>query len=166
MGVFPVDIFIWAYLYIYFIVAFYEHFLDEDKYKGKMSKNIGYWLSFALFLVILFLVIYLVNKNLLVVSNFYFIIILFMFVMPIITICWMFPSLVKKIAIQGTYFFFLSIVYELVALNIGHWEFSRSHVVGWIELFGFGFAFEEFVWLMLAVPAVICLYEIIADDKK
>ena len=75
-------------------------------------------------------------------------------------------KLIKKIALQGGIFFVISLAYELVALQLSQWQFNGTQYIGWIELLGHGFPFEELLWLIFAVPAFICVYEYFVDDRK
>lgn len=167
-GTYPIDVFLWIFIYIYFIISFYEHFLDEDKYKGKISKNIDYLIGSGVLLVAIFLVIYYMHKEFLVLSYFYLIFDILIFIAPTVVMCWRYPSLVRKMAIQGSYFFILSLAYELVAVSLNHWSFSFKgwNLIGRVDLFGVPFAFEELIWIIFAVPGILCWYELFADNKK
>ena len=156
----------WMFIYLYFIISFYEYFYDEDKKKDKMSKNMKYLIWINLTLIILFTIIYFLNKDLLNIKYFYAILILVVFVFPIVFINWNFPSLIKKVTIQGAYFFLLSLIYELIALHLGYWTFGEGNYIGWVTLFGYGMPFEEILWLILAVPAGISIYEFFEDDER
>lgn len=163
---FPLEAFLWSFTYMYFIVVFYEYFFDKDKNKNKISKNIRYLVFANTLLMFSFALIYFFNKELLIINYFYAILILVLFFIPIIFMTYNSPSLIKKISIQGFYFFFLSIAYELIALRLGHWTFGQGKYIGWVEISSFGFPLEEFIWLIFAVPAGICIYEFFADDEK
>lgn len=66
----------------------------------------------------------------------------------------------------GVFFFMLYLIYELTAVNLGQWYFPGEYV-GWVELAGARFPFEElFFWMMLSSSAVLALYEGFVDDKK
>jgi len=163
---FPVDTFIWAFLYTFFIISFYEYFFDNDKMRNKFSRDIKYMIINLVTIVVVFLAVYFINKNLLVINHFYIIMIFVLFITPCVFVLYKFPGLIKKVFLQGAYFFVLSFIYELVAVKLGHWTFPGRYYIGWIELFGLRFPVEELLWLVLAVPAFICIYEYYADDRK
>lgn len=151
---------------MYLIVVFYEYFFDRDKNKNKISRNIRYLIFANALLMFSFALIYFFNKELLIINYFYAALILVLFFILIIFMTYNFPSLIKKMSIQGFYFFLISIAYELIALKFRHWSFGQGKYIGWVEIFGFGFPFEELIWLIFAVPAGICIYEFFADDEK
>ncbi|TSD03504.1 MAG: hypothetical protein Athens071416_185 [Parcubacteria group bacterium Athens0714_16] len=166
LNAYPLDIFIWGFIYFYFITIFYEYFFDKDKNKTKISKNLKFWVYASILLIFLFSFIYITNRELLVIKNFYIVGLIIFFLIPIILMCWNYPSLIKKISIQGFWFFFVSVIYEVLAVHLGHWRFVKGMNIGWVEIFGVGFALEEFLFLIFAVPATICIYEFLADDKN
>lgn len=163
---FPVDEIIWAFLYGYFIIAFYEHFFDKDREKNIFSYNTKYLFYIISSLLTLFGLFYFFNRELLVIKYFYISFICILFVIPTSIILYNHPHLFQKIILQGAYFFLLSIIYELTAVLLHHWYFWGKYYIGFVELFSIRFPFEEFLWLVLAVPAYLCIYEYFADDRK
>jgi len=165
LEVVPVESFIWGLLMIYFIIAFYEYFFDKDKIKTEFSQNIKYLIYFVAFLISLFGVIWLTNKDLLVVSYFYIYLVIILFILPTLVTFLRYPVLIKKIVCQGLFFLLLGVMYEIAALYAGHWEFPGEYV-GMLNILEFKIPVEEFLWLIFWVPAIISIYEITADDKK
>jgi len=166
LDTFPIDEFTWGFFYVYFIVSFYEYFFDRDRNKNIFSHNtirLFYIISLALFA---FGLLFIVNKELLVIKFFYILFILFVILIPSSIILYKYPTLFQKIVLQGLYFFILTIIYELTALYLNQWYFPGKHYIGFVELFNFKFPFEEFLWLVLTVPACLCIYEYYADDRK
>jgi len=166
LGVFPIDTFIWGFLYCYFIIVFYESFFDNDRNKKIFSHNtkkIFYVISVMLFI---FCLTYIFNKDVLNIKYFYILFVLLFFLVPTIKILYNLPLIFDKVILQGIYFLILSIIYELTAIYNKQWHFPGKYYVGFVELFGLKFPFEEFLWLVLAVPAVISVYEYYVDDRK
>jgi len=166
LNTFPIDLFIWAFFYIYFIVAFYEYFFDKDRNKKNFSHNTKYLFLLVASLLSIFGIIYSLNKELLVVRYFYIIFIVTAFIIPSVLVLYRYPRLLKKIVLQGLYFFVLSIIVEFTALQLGQWFFIGNNYIGFIEIFKIRFPLEELLWLIFAVPAYLCLYEYFADDRK
>lgn len=77
------------------------------------------------------------------------------------------PKLLQKFFLEGLYFFFALLLFEFAALYNGQWIFSSTHYVGFVELFGFRFPLEEFVfWMIFCVPTLLAIYEFFDDDRK
>ena len=67
----------------------------------------------------------------------------------------------------AAYFFYLTLVYELTALTLGWWSFPSSQFIGWVEIAGIRFPFEEFFfWLVLFSAWIVSAYEFSIDDEK
>ena len=162
---FPIDTFIWIFLYVYFIIAFYEYFFDTDRIKKFFSKNIKHLIYILGGIVLMFGIIYAINKSLFIIPYFYAFFVLLLFILPPLLILLKCPRLMKKIIYQSLYFFLLSIIYEITALYANHWSFPGEYI-GFVELFSFRFPFEEFLWLMFCVPSILSIYEFFADDSK
>jgi hypothetical protein len=90
------------------------------------------------------------------------------FVMPpLILFLLRFPRFLSRFVVIGVYFFFVLLVYEITALQIGLWSFPGSHFIGWVNLFGYSFPIEEFAfWMMFATLSVLAYYEYFADDRR
>lgn len=166
LDTFAIDEFIWGFFYVYFIVSLYEYMFDQDRNKRVFSHRTKiFYILFAIALTV-FGIIYHVDKSLLLINYFYFVLILCFFIIPILLFLSRYPSLITKMVLMASYFFILSIICELVATYLGHWHFYGNQYIGFVELIGLKFPFEEFLWLILAVPAVLCLYEYFIDDSK
>ena len=76
------------------------------------------------------------------------------------------PKLFGKFFLTGVYFFYLTFVYEVIALKLGWWNFPASDYIGWISIMGIKFPFEEFLfWLVLIAMASLSYYEFFDDDE-
>jgi len=88
------------------------------------------------------------------------------FVFPTVVILYKLRGLAGKIVFQSAYFFVLGIMVELTAVSLNQWYFRGDQYIGIVEIIGVRFPIEEFLWLVFAVPAYICIYEFFADDRK
>lgn len=167
LGVYPVDALLWAFLYSYFIISFYEYFLDRDsRNRPLFPRRVKYIITVVMGIFVVFWIIHTVRHELLIIPYFYILLVLVAFVLPLILIVSKFPKLIPKVVLQGLYFVVLSVIYELTALSLGQWSFPGEQYIGSVNLFGIIFPFEEALWILLAVPAYLCIYEFFADDQK
>lgn len=166
LNVFPADIFIWGFFYSYVVVAFYTYVFDRDRGMEKFSPRFHRFVFALLALVLLFAITYIINKQWLIITHFYVVIVAGLFMLPLALILWKFPRLFTKMAFTGTYFAVLSLIFEVTALTVGQWHYLGHHYLGRVELLGVMFPFEEALWILFAVPAYLCIYEFFADDQK
>jgi hypothetical protein len=125
---------------------------------------IGLLLAFIIFLFIIF------NFSVPPIPYFYLLFGIFAFALPVVL---QFSSYShnKKVIIKmlktAAYFFYLSFIYEILALNYGWWGFPTKSFIGWFSILGFKFPLEELVWwIMLFALAVLSCYEFFDDDGK
>lgn len=167
LDVVPLEDLIWGYLWIFFAIMFYEHFLDFGKRGDRISKDIKYLVVFALVLSTVFSLLLLVRPGLLRIEHFYLKGGVVLFLLPLITFLAFFPKFLTKYIKVGIYFFGLSLLFELVALHTHQWEFPGQHFIGFVDLLGLSFPFEEFLfWFVLGVSSVLSYYEFFVDDRK
>jgi hypothetical protein len=165
-GAFPADSFIWGFLYTYLIIIFYEHFFDNTKNNLEFSKNTKKLVYITYATVLIFGILLLFYPNSLHISWLYIKLIVGILLIPTFIITWKCPKLIKKILPQTVIFFTGFLIYEIIAIHLGQWQFNGTQYIGWIELFDYGFPFEELLWMILAVPASICIYEYFVDDHR
>lgn len=165
LNILPLDSLIWGFLFGYFVISFYEYFLDRDKNKKKFSKKIKYLIYIIAIISVIFGLIYSLNRELLSVRYFYFILIFTMFSIPAIGIIRNYPNLFKKVIYLGAYFTILLFIYELSAIYTGQWFFNGEYL-GMVTLFKISFPYEEFLFMLIAPSAFIWVYEFFADDRK
>lgn len=166
LSAFPADAFVWGFFYSFFIIIFYEYFFERDHGESGVSKRITVLLATLLLMISVFSLVILVSPALLIVEHFYTILVLTLFVIPTVLVLRRYPKLISKIALQGLFFVAISIIYEVTALNLGQWSFPGHNYLAWISLGHIRIPFEELMWIMLAVPAYVCIYEFFADDCR
>jgi len=60
----------------------------------------------------------------------------------------------------------LFLIYELTAVKLEQWHFPGQYI-GWIDLFGLKFPFEELLfWMGLSSFVVLSIYEGFIDNDK
>ncbi len=164
-GEIPIEDMVWGFLLVYFVIIFYEYFLDkgEDKINHKNRKYLA--LLFSLLVAgLFFFAIFL--QEILHIPYFYFFVCVFMIVCSV-RILSVSPSLISKVVMTGAYFFVLAIMFELTGIHLNQWIFPGTEFIGYVELFGLKFPFEEFLgWFVLAAIGILAVYEFVDDDRK
>ena len=167
LGVIPIEDFIWGFLYVFFIVMFYEYFLDFGKGEDRLAKNIKYFTVILLSLLILFFLFLFISPQLLHIEYFYLKAGIILALLPLVTFLSFFPKFWTKYLKIGIYFLGLSLLFELVGLQTNQWTFPGHNFISFIEIFGLRIPVEEFLfWIVLGVPWILSYYEFFADDKR
>ncbi|MDE2037811.1 MAG: hypothetical protein KGI69_01135 [Patescibacteria group bacterium] len=165
-GAATLEIYWFGLLWVLLAVLFYEH-LSGQSISRPFSPAYRWLLALFALLVIIVPVLYLIDAALLAIPYFYLWMSL-VFVMPMLV--WFlvrYPAFLPRFISAGAYFSFLLLLFELTALHQGLWTFPGKHFIGWIELFGYRFPLEEFVfWIIFATPSLLAYYEYFADDRK
>ena len=166
LNAFPIDAFLWAITFSYYVSIFYEYFFENNLSGRLFSRNTKYFLYVIAVALSVFSIIYFANRAWLVFPHFYFIFIIAFFLLPSIIVLGRHPRLLPKVILQALYFIPYQLIYEVSALHFSNWSFPGSHYIGWVRLFSYQFPFEELLWILLAVPAFICIYEYFVDDLQ
>lgn len=161
----PLEDLIWAFLLVYLILIFYEHFFDKSKHKivGTRMKYFAY-IVISLFTIFLLLVFN--GSALLSIEYFYLKGGVTLILLPTIVFLVKFPGLVSKFFKTAAYFFYVGLLQELAALQLGHWSFPGKNFIGWITMLGYRFPYEEFFfWLIVFSSCVLSYFEFFDDDR-
>lgn len=162
----PIEDVVWAFLWVYFAVIFWEYFLDTGKIRDKFSKNLPYLLILLVALITAFFLAYFLKHDLLYEPYFYLKLGFVFIVIPLVGVLTGFPRLIRKISLIAVYFFMVSFLAEAVGLLQNHWYFGGEHYLGMMNFFGHALPFDEMIfWWTLGVPGVVAWYEFFADDK-
>jgi hypothetical protein len=166
LSIFPADILIWGFLYSYIVLSFYEYFLNRDESEEGFPSRIKYFVALLAVAIVVFLIMYAFYRDALVIHHFFTWLVVILFVLPFTIITWRYTQLLKKVIMQGFYFVILSMIFELSALAVGHWQYNGTEYIGKVTLFGFMLPVEEILWILFAVPAYLCVYEYFVGDRK
>lgn len=157
---------IWGFLFVYFVIIFYVHFLDKGK-PVLIDPRMKYLACLLGILLLAFFIALFTNSRVLEIKYAYFWNGLIFGFMPTTIFLLFFPELLSQFVKTAVYFFFLSMLYELTALELGLWMFPGANFIGWVELLDYRFPFEEFFfWCMLSSASVLSYYEFFDDDRK
>ncbi|MEK6953326.1 MAG: hypothetical protein AABX29_10035 [Nanoarchaeota archaeon] len=163
----PLEDLLWGVLYLYFIIMFYECFIDKHVTKKLYTKHTRTIVLILLVIVGLFFFILIQNPVYLRIPYFYLISGIVIGIIPILAVLFKFPILFTKLLKTTSYFFFFTFMYEITALKLGWWEFRGEEFIGWVEISGVKFPFEElFFWMILGAMGVLSYYEFFDDDRK
>lgn len=161
-GILPLENILFAFLNIFWILSFYEYFVDRDT-SSKMSKKFKYLiLLFSLFSLTIFVLFF---NGFNVSMNYYFLAIITLLIPSIIIFSKKF-SLLKKVILPVLFFAIIFFVYELVALKIGNWWWPGEYLLP-ISLWGQTFPIDDvIIWYFLSTITCIGGYEFFMDDWR
>lgn len=164
-GLITIDGLIWLFFMVYFIVIFYEYFLDK---KGRENIN----RKFKIFEIALssFLIILVVSHsffNELAIPYFYLILGILLMLLPVLLYLKNKPNFISRYSKVAFYFIYVFLLNELTGLQLNHWTFPGENFIGWVSILNYSIPFEEFLfWIGLCSVSVIIHYEYFADDEK
>jgi len=166
LGLIPIEDFIFGTLFVYATVMFYEYILDKGK-DNIMDKRLRLLIIPLTIIFLVFLLFILRSPSLLYIPYAYFWIGLLAGLLPLAAFLSFFPELFGKFIKAASYFFFLTLIFEVTALKLNQWDFPGEQFVFWVGIGGINFPFEElFFWTILASVSVLTYYEFFADDRK
>lgn len=159
------EVVFWLFIYVYFVIAFYEFFL-ETKCNQKLSNpKLKYVFIGFLALFLIFLITFVLTGTFIEVPYFYLVFGILFAIIPIVSVLYKFPNLFTKFAQATVYFALTGFLWELTALQLNQWQFPGSSFIGWIQISHLRFPLEElFVWIILGAAAILSWYEFFDDD--
>lgn len=163
LGVIPLENMLFAFLNIFWVLCFYEYFVDDDT-TIRISKKFKYLIIlFCLFSLIIFS-LYFYNSSTIKMS--YFTTAIIILIIPSIIIFGRNPRLLKKTILPTLFFAIVFFIYELVSINIGSWWWPGEYIKSFI-IFGKVFPLDDIIiWYFLSTITLIGGYEFFADDGK
>jgi len=158
---------LWTFFYFYFVLMFYEYFLHHHFTRLPWHPKLKFFLLLTLFAFCLFLVLHGFSPVPPDVSYFYLWFGTILILIPILLQLFNHPKFISRFFETAAYFFYLTLTYEITALQLGWWYFPSDQFVGWITIRDVRFPLEEFVfWIMLCAMAVLTYYEFFDDGEK
>ena len=146
-----------------FIITFYEHFLDDYRIK-KISSSIWRAIIPALIAIVLILVLYFINPNILSVPYVY-LVFGTLAIVKLVQVGISQKRFLLKFLYMSIFFFFVWFTLELICLSNGGWKFTGQYV-GIININNLIFPIEEFVfWFILYAATIVAYYENYEDRK-
>ena len=161
------EVILWAFFTTYFVVMFYEYFLDKHATKRLWTKKTKYFFIIGLLIFTLFLFFYFFFPDYLRIPYWYMIFGVIIFLAPFLIHLFYKQKTTSKFLLPFIYFFFLNFTWEITALKLGWWSFPGTDFIGWVSIFGVRFPFEElFFWFGVLAISLLSYYEFFDDDEK
>lgn len=163
MEVIPIENLIFAFINFFWVLSFYEYFVDRDV-NSKISKMFKYLIDIFVFFDALVLIIYRIDPRILTLN--YFGAALLILVIPAVFIFAKNTHLLKKCILPTVFFAVIFFVYEIVSLYIGSWWWPGDYYLP-VLVFGKVFPLDDvLIWYFMSTPALIGGYEYFMDDDK
>jgi len=150
-GQIPIEDLIWCFFYIYTVIIFYERFFHEKKHT-LINPRMKYLAGPFLLLLVVFIAVLLNNDFVLRIPYTYLVFGLTILTFPGLLFLIYYPKFIKPFTIITAYFFPFTLLYELTALHLGQWSFPGTNFIGWVQIFGYRFPFEE-LWVIMIIGA-------------
>lgn len=164
-GAYPVDDFLWAFLCFYYVIGVYEYFFERERILKVSKKFIGFE-KVGLIASVLFSAFLYFSGDVVIIPFFYIkmIGIILLFIPMIIFLAH--PKIFAKALYTGLLFVPLFILYEYVANIKENWFFPGTNFIGYVQFLNVSIPLEELLWLLFFAPAVVAIYEFLADDDR
>lgn len=163
-GVVTPDAIIWTFLWVLYLVLFYEHMLEHDR-RDKVSSRVRYTLIFGLSVLMVVILLHYLRPETLRFTFGYFVLGLCT-LPPLIYTLYRKPKLLIKFLKAAAFFVPLYLAYEITGLALGQWDFPGMYI-GTIDIQGLVLPIEEFLfWIVLSSVVVLSYYELYIDDMR
>jgi len=165
----PMEDFIWCASWFYYIIVFYEYFIDEPR-GGKDCRLNRRWkklLAGWSIIAVLLLVFYEFIQQNITLPYFYAAFGISLGLIPLIGFLIWHPKIIHKFLPVALYFLVVNFLHEISALSANQWYFPGEHFIGWIQVLQFRFPIEEFsMWMVLGASYALTWYEYFEDDAR
>lgn len=162
-GIAPIENLLFAFFNFFWVLCFYEYFVDKDRSKKINSKiKIIVGLYCVLFLLVFFLFFY---NQALITLNYHLLAVIILFI-PGLILFYKNPKIIKKTWLPTFFFAIVFFIYEIVSLLVGSWWWPGEYL--WpIKINGIIFPIDDvLIWYLLSTPVLIAGYEFFVDDNK
>ncbi|MFA6416821.1 MAG: hypothetical protein WCW61_01365 [Patescibacteria group bacterium] len=162
-GIAPLENILFAFLNFFWVLAFYEYFVDRDL-KRRISKRFRFIILGYILLFLSVFSIFFIAPNLLAVN--YVLLALIILLIPGVIMFYFNPKLLKKTWLPTVFFALVFFIYEVVSLIVGSWWWPGEYILT-INLAGNVFPLDDvIIWYFLSTPVLIGGYEFFVDDNK
>jgi len=167
LGVVTIENYIFALLWVFLAILFYEHFFDRGREGDTIAPSIRYLIYPFAVLITFIIALFYLKQGWLHIPYFYLVAGTIFAIIPLGLFLYNFPTFLRRFVVVGLYFAILLLLFEVVALRNGQWIFPSTSFLGFVSVFGYKFPIEElFVWIIAATPGLLSYYEFFADDRK
>lgn len=162
-GIAPIENIIFAFFNFFWVLSFYEYFVDRDK-KEKLSPYFRWIIVLYLLLLFSVFLIFFINPSL-IGLNYHFLALIIL-IIPGSAIFYKRVDLLKKTWLPTVFFALVFFIYEIVSLLIGSWWWPGEYILP-INFMGKVFPLDDIIiWYFLSTPVLIGGYEFFVDNNK
>lgn len=168
-GFVTVDVLIWAVLWFFFVIMFYEaefnlRTANKPLVRPRMKVLVG--ILGVMFLV--FVTVFMRYNAPPHVDFWYLKYGIVVVVLPLLAFLWRYPRMRMRLLVSNLYYVVVFSVHELASLRLGLWYFPDSgQTIGRFTVLGQTMAFEELlVFILLSGITVVAYYEYFDDDSR
>lgn len=166
-GQVPIEDLVLAFFNFYIVIVYYEYFLDKHFSKILLPHRLIKLLVLILIAMAVFLLLYLFLPNKLYIPYFYFLVGFVVFLIPVCIQLARYPKFTAKFFYSASYFFYLTLIYEITAQKLNLWIFPSHQVIGWVSMFKISFPFEElFFWIAISSMTILTAFERFEEGEK
>jgi len=158
-GGIPIENPLLPFLWIYLILISYAH-CTKDKLQAFSIRKLIIIISLVF---ATFIAVFLINQSLLGQIHYFYLLVVGMFIIPPITIITIqSPGYLPKCLPAVLYIGIVSILDEIAAVKLNHWNFPSTDFIGWVDILDARFPIEELLSFVLIGPfAVLSYYELL-----
>ena len=158
----------WLFIFAYFVVMFYRHFVGEADKSEFKTMPLSWLLIWHTFLFAGFVLFWIIDPQILNIQYAYLNVGIVFSILPLSYILFRYPKLLKRFIFPTVYFFYFSLIYEMISLHLGHWSFpNTSQFLGYISIFGHSFPYEELTfWIILGPASCLAYFELFGGETS
>ncbi len=158
------EVILWAVFNVYFVIIFYEYFI-ENKIKKVHTSRTNYFTVAVLAFFTLFVMCYFYTPQLFHIPYFYLWWGIILLLIPTVIRLYFRPDLLLDYLQVAAYFFVVTFVSEITALQLGWWYFPETPFIGWISIGELRFPIEELLfWILCFGMAMLSHYEFFYEE--
>lgn len=160
LGIAPVENVVYGLVNIFYPLAFYEYFFDNDRNRAVSSR---FKMLIALYFILFCLTFlgFYINPNILK-FDYWFLGLCILLPVFILLIKYK-PHIIKRLIVPAIFFGLMYLIHESVSMYLGHWWWPGNYLLP-INVAGFIYPLEDLViWIVFSNMAVISGYEVMWD---
>ncbi len=162
-GIAPLENILFAFLNFFWVLSFYEYFVDKDK-KERLSRRFHLIILLFSLLSLVVFSLFLINPGFIGVN--YYLLAVIVLIIPGALIFYHNPHLLRKVWLPTVFFAYVFFLYEIVSLIIGSWWWPGNYLLT-VSVQGNVFPIDDvIIWYVLSTPVLIGGYEFFVDDGK
>jgi hypothetical protein len=163
-----IDVLLWGILWLFATIMFYEVFSNRSRTARIPWRHLrwAFLVSGGFFSV--FLLLYFLNREALVISDWYLKFLTVFMLGPFGYMLWRYPKIRTPFYLTSVYFFIVNLAHEVTSLRIGHWYFADSEqVLGSLRVLGQSFPYDELLlYIIFMTPVTLAYYEVFDDNRR